>query len=73
VLASDQSYQLWLFDSEHPAGISLAVFAVDSDSNDVCISFKLDRPGATGAGFKISRELKGGASVPEGPVVLASH
>ena len=71
VLASDQSYQLWLFDSAHAAGISLAAFAGDSDSNYVCVSFKLDRPGATGAGFKVTCERKGGASVPEGPVLLA--
>jgi Anti-sigma-K factor rskA len=66
----DRSYQLWLFDSEHPVGTSLAVFTVDSDSNQVCIPFKLDRPGTSGADFKVSLERKGGASAPEGTVVL---
>ena len=73
-LALDKSYQLWLFDPQHPAGTSLAVFAVDSTSDQVRVPFKLDRPGVTGASFKVSLENKGGASAaPEGPVVLVSH
>lgn len=71
--APDRNYQLWLFDSEHPSGFSLAVFAVDSAAIEVRVPFKLDRTSANGARYKVSIERKGGASVPEGPVVLASH
>jgi anti-sigma-K factor RskA len=70
--APDKSYQLWLFDSEHPAGASLAVFVVDSAGAEVTVPFKLDRASANGARYKISVERKDGAPVPEGPVVLAS-
>jgi hypothetical protein len=70
-LASDKSYQLWFFDAMHPAGTSLAVFAIDSTTTAVRIPFKLSRSNADGARFKISLERKGGASTPEGLVVLA--
>jgi hypothetical protein len=70
--APDKSYQLWLFDSAHPAGASLAVFAVDSAGTEVTVPFKLDRASANGARYKISIERKDGAPAPEGPVVLAS-
>jgi anti-sigma-K factor RskA len=70
---ADKSYQLWLFDSEHPAGKSIAVFAVDSRSIQVRVPFKLGHSGAAGASFKVSIERKGGASIPGGPVVLASR
>ncbi len=73
MLAPDRSYQFWRFDSEHPAGTSLAVFAVASDSSQTCVAYKLPRPGGAGTTFKVSLEHKGGATVPEGPVVLASH
>ncbi len=69
----DKSYQLWLFDPEHPAGTSAAVFAVDPASNQARVPFKLDRSGLTGASLKISLERKGGAAAPEGPVVLAGR
>jgi hypothetical protein len=72
-LAQDKSYQLWLFDSAHPAGTSLAVFAVDSAAAEILVPFKLNRTSANGARYKVSLERKGGASVPEGPVVLASN
>jgi hypothetical protein len=38
----------------------------------VTVPFKLDRASANGARYKISIERKDGATVPEGPVVLAS-
>jgi hypothetical protein len=71
--APDRSYQLWLFDSEHPAGTSIAVFAVDPASSRARIPLKLDLSGAAGASFRVSLERKGGASAPEGPVALASR
>ena len=71
--APDRNYQLWLFDSEHPSGFSLAVFAVDSAAAEILVPFKLNRTSANGARYKVSIERKGGASVPEGPVVLASN
>jgi hypothetical protein len=72
-LPPDKSYQLWLFDSAHPYGASLAVFAVDSGAAEILVPFKLNRASASDARYKVVLERRGGAPVPEGPVVLASH
>jgi hypothetical protein len=72
-IASDKSYQLWLFDSEHPAGTSVAVFSADSASNLVRIPFGLQHSCSPGASFRVSIEPKGGSAAPAGPVVLASR
>jgi len=69
----DKTYQLWLFDSEHPGGVSLAVFSVDSAAAGVRVPFKLNPSRINNSCFRISLEHKGGASVPGGPVVLASR
>ena len=72
-LEPDKSYQLWLFESDHPAGTSVAVFGVDPSAAQTRVPFKLSGAGAGEARFKVSLEPKGGAAAPAGPVVLASY
>jgi anti-sigma-K factor RskA len=71
--ANDRCYQLWLFDSEHPAGASLAVFDIDSASRDTRVPFRLSRPFAENARLKVSLEPRGGSPAPKGPVMLESR
>ncbi len=72
-IAPDKSYQLWLFDSEHSTGMSVAVFSVDSGSGTIRVPLALEHSCPPGATFKVSVEHKGGGTVPRGPVVLESR
>lgn len=71
-LPPDKSYQLWLFDSAHPNGYSLAIFAVDSGAAEMLVPFKLNRSSATSPRYKVILGRQGGAPAPDGTVVLAS-
>ncbi|HUR59617.1 MAG TPA: anti-sigma factor [Opitutaceae bacterium] len=70
-LAADQDYQLWAFDGANPkVPVSAGTIAIDRATGEARVTFKTDQPIKALATFAISRERKGGAPQPAGPVVL---
>jgi anti-sigma-K factor RskA len=69
-LSTEQSYQLWLIDSQgnHDSG---AVFAVPADSGgNVTFIVVAPRPMKDYVGCGVSIEPKGGSKSPTGPAAL---
>jgi len=67
-----QDYQLWVISSEQEAPISAGVFQVD-ESGNAEYRFDPGRPVSAVKAFAISRERKGGAPAPQGPIVLSGN
>jgi anti-sigma-K factor RskA len=71
-LASEKDYQLWVIDKQYASPVSGGVFAVDPATGEARIMFKADKPVHSIAKFAVSLERKGGATSPQGPIVLLS-
>ena len=71
-LASEKDYQLWVIDKQYPSPVSGGVFVVDPATGEAHIVFKADKPVHSIAKFAVSLERKGGATSPQGPIVLLS-
>jgi hypothetical protein len=71
-LASEKDYQLWVIDKQYPSPVSGGVFMVDPATGEAHIVFKADKPVHSIAKFAVSLERKGGATSPQGPIVLLS-
>lgn len=66
---ANKDYQLWLTVKDQPASVSGGVVKVDEQGH-ATIPFKPAAPVTGSPSFAVSIENKGGASKPEGPVVL---
>lgn len=66
----DADYQLWLTDPAYPDKIDAGVLIVDTQTGRARLDFSPRRPVEAGTSFEITRERKGGAPAPAGPVVL---
>ena len=67
--AADRHYQLWMIDPNRASPESAGIVPVGEDGLAQA-SFKPSRAIRSVNGFAISIERKGGASAPEGPIIL---
>jgi anti-sigma-K factor RskA len=67
--AADRDYQLWMIDPNRVSPVSAGILSVDEDGLAQA-SFKPSKAIRSVNGFAVSIERKGGASVPEGPIIL---
>jgi len=71
-LPAGKDYQLWVIDPHYPAPVSGGVFAVDRATGEAYVTFKTSQPIQSIAKFAVSLERKGGATEPQGPIILLS-
>ena len=71
-LTPTQDYQLWVIDPQYPQPVSAGLVGVGPDGTER-ILFQADRPIASIEAFAVSREGKGGALAPAGPIVLKGN
>lgn len=64
-----QDYQLWVIDPQYEQPVSGGIVRVDEKGN-ARLTFKVDVPIKTADTFAVSRERRGGAVAPEGPIVI---
>ena len=72
-LAPDQDYQLWVIDSHYASPVNAGVFAINPATGGAHVTFRTGQPVNAIAKFAVSRERKGGAPTPQGPIVLLSE
>jgi anti-sigma-K factor RskA len=68
-LEPNQDYQMWVIDPEHKKPISGGIVQVD-ENGAAKLVFTVAVPIRSADAFAVSRERKGGASSPDGPIVL---
>ncbi|MGC4074178.1 MAG: anti-sigma factor [Nibricoccus sp.] len=67
-LPTDQDYQLWLTDSAQTEPVNGGVFTVE-ENGAARVPFHPSQNTTSATAFTITREAKGGAAKPEGPVI----
>ncbi len=67
--APGKDYQLWVIDPKNPQPVSAGVLTV-SNNGPIRTSFSPQSPIGSASAFAISVEKAGGASKPEGPIIL---
>ena len=70
--AADRDYQLWVIDPSHAAPISAGIVPI-SDGKLTQASFQPTRTVHDASKFAVSIQRKGGASAPEGQIILISQ
>jgi anti-sigma-K factor RskA len=70
--AADRDYQLWVIDPSRAAPVSAGILPVN-DSGLTQAAFRPTQTVRAASKFAVSIERKGGASSPEGPVILISQ
>ncbi|MES2569795.1 MAG: anti-sigma factor, partial [Verrucomicrobiota bacterium] len=71
-LEPHQDYQLWIIDPKYPQPVDGGIVRVDEGGN-AQLTFTVQMPIRSIDKFAISRERRGGVSLAEGPMVLASE
>ena len=67
---ADQEYQMWVIDAHHKNPVSSGLFTVDEHGR-AHVAFHPVESTEAAMKFAISRERKGGAATPQGPIVAA--
>jgi anti-sigma-K factor RskA len=68
-LEPNQDYQMWVIDPDHKEPISGGIVQVDENGTAKLV-FTVAVPIRSADAFAVSRERKGGAPTPDGPIVL---
>ncbi len=66
-----RDYQLWLSDPQYPDPVDAGVLAIGQTAAGGQLRFTARRPVLAVHGFAVTREPKGGAAKPGGPLVLS--
>jgi anti-sigma-K factor RskA len=65
-------YQLWIIDPSEKNPVSAGIVAAGK-AETASVEFRPVHPVSAAAGFAVSVEKAGGASVPQGPIILAGN
>jgi anti-sigma-K factor RskA len=65
-------YQLWIIDPSEKSPVSAGIVPVGK-AEAASVEFRPVHPVSAAAGFAVSVEKAGGASVPQGPIILAGN